>query len=147
MVRTAVLDDSTATIPARSNDQHGFRVYQLTTIGTSDAIIRTLVPVPISAPPHIVKPSSLRFVSVKSLYMQHHRPSLLAIWSPLSLHIFIWVQRLSKGKRRQHPTPSATIFFALLIWRESTFSTPRENQLLSPTLLVVQIILLTLLSC
>ena len=61
MTPTAVLSESTTTytaintasnnnqsIPTRSTDQHGFGVYQLTTVGASDATIRTLVPVSIS---------------------------------------------------------------------------------------------------
>ena len=39
-------------VPARSTAQHGFGVYQLTTVGASKATIRTLVPVTISAPPY-----------------------------------------------------------------------------------------------
>ena len=65
MAPTAVLDDSTTTritmttashntqsIPTRSNDQHVFGVHQLMAIGASNAIIRPLVPVPISAFPY-----------------------------------------------------------------------------------------------
>ena len=68
MTPTAVLDDSTTTQPtmniashnnqsilARSNDPHGFGVYQLTTLGASNATIHTLIPVLISAlPPPIL---------------------------------------------------------------------------------------------
>ena len=63
MVPTTILDQSTTihtvintaslsnqSVSTRSNDSHGFGVYQLTTIGASEATIRTLVPVPISAP-------------------------------------------------------------------------------------------------
>ena len=39
-------------VPDCSNDHRGFGVYQLTTVGASDATIRTLVPVSISAPPY-----------------------------------------------------------------------------------------------
>ena len=35
-----------------SSDPHGFGIYQLTPVGASDATIRTLVPVPISALPY-----------------------------------------------------------------------------------------------
>ena len=65
MIPSAVLYESTTTrtamntalnnnhsVPARSNDQHGFGVYQLMTVNASDATIRTLVPVSISAPPY-----------------------------------------------------------------------------------------------
>ena len=66
MTPTAVLSESTTTytaintasnnnqsIPTRSNEQQGLGVYQLRVIGASDATVRTLVPVPISAPPPI----------------------------------------------------------------------------------------------
>ena len=65
MAPTAVLDQFTTarttinttsfsnqTTSARSNDSYGFRNYQLTTVGASEAIIHTLVSVPISAPPY-----------------------------------------------------------------------------------------------
>ena len=39
-------------VPARSTAQHGFGVYQLTTVGASTATIRTLVPVSISVSPY-----------------------------------------------------------------------------------------------
>ena len=65
MTPSAVLSESTTTrtamttalnnsqsVPARSTDQHGFGVYQLTTFGASEATIRTLVPVSISTPPY-----------------------------------------------------------------------------------------------
>ena len=44
-------------VPARSDDLHGFDIYQSTILGAGDATICTLVTVPISSP-HIVKPSS-----------------------------------------------------------------------------------------
>ena len=62
MVPTVVLDDSTTapltmnTVshnnqsgPARSDNPYSFSVFQITTLGSGDAIIRTLVIVPISA--------------------------------------------------------------------------------------------------
>ena len=75
-------------VPARSTDQHGFGVYQLTTVGASTATIRTLVPVSISAPPYRKALIAKLFLN-KSLAMRVHHPSLVAIWSPLSLHISI----------------------------------------------------------
>ena len=50
--RTAMntASNNTQSISIRSIDQHGFGVYQLTVFGTSDATIRTLVPISISAP-------------------------------------------------------------------------------------------------
>ena len=65
MKPSAVLSESTTTrtamnttlnnnksILARSNDQHGFGVYQRTAIDASKETIRTLLPVPTCAPPY-----------------------------------------------------------------------------------------------
>ena len=40
------------TTTVSSSDSHGFGIYQLIPVGASDATIRTLVPVPISALPY-----------------------------------------------------------------------------------------------
>ena len=40
------------TTTVSSSDPHGFGVYQLTPVGESDATIRTLVPIPVSALPY-----------------------------------------------------------------------------------------------
>ena len=77
--------------------------------------------------------------------MRVHHPSLVAIWSPLSQHISIWAQRWPKGRRKQQPIPSATQFFTLATWSVSASLTPKGNPLLSPTLITVLMILLTLL--
>ena len=73
MAPTAVLDDSATTrttmttashntqsIPARSDDPHGFGIYQSTILDAVDKTIHTLVTVLISTP-HIVNISSLRY--------------------------------------------------------------------------------------
>ena len=77
--------------------------------------------------------------------MPDHHPSLVAIWSPLSQHISIWAQRWPKGRRKQQPIPSATQFLTLTTWSVSASLTPKGNPLLSPTLITVLMILLTLL--
>ena len=53
IIRTAmtIALNNNRSAPARSTDQHGFGVYQLTTVGSNEAIIHTLVPVSSSAPP------------------------------------------------------------------------------------------------
>ena len=76
-VMTTALNNNQS-VPARSTDQHGFGVYQLTTVGASEATIRTLISVSISAP-QTVKISSLNSFLDKTLATRDHRPSLVGI--------------------------------------------------------------------
>ena len=126
MTPTAVLSKSTTThtamntasnnnqsISARSTDQHGFGVYQLTAVGASDATIRTLVPVSISNLPQ-------RKAFIAKLFSHQilgHAGSPFISFSNLVTTIDIYFDMsaaMTERTRKQQPNLSATLFFALL---------------------------------
>ena len=83
---TALINNQS--VPARSTDQHGFGVYQLTTVGSSEATIRTLVPVSISALPY--RKALIAKLFFRQILGHAGSPSIsCSVWSPLSLHLLI----------------------------------------------------------
>ena len=89
MARIAFLDESTTTrttmttishnnhsISARSNEQHGLGVYQLTAIGASNATIRTLVPIPISTPPPLYRKALVAKIFCRQILEHAVSPSI-----------------------------------------------------------------------